>query len=142
MCPMSADPKRQETIEVVNRNWRAKIDSAQAYRDLAVREPDEKRKAILERMAEAEERHAQRWARKLTDLGEPVPTLPDSFGARIKRWFNRAAGPEVTIRRMEAAEDRHEAEFRDQRDHALAAESDVQDFLRDSALEEKAHARM
>jgi vacuolar iron transporter family protein len=142
MRAMSSQPDKKETVEVVKRNWRAEIDSAQAYRDLASREPDEKRKAILERMAEAEERHAQRWAKKLADLGEPMPTIPDSFGTRIKRWFNRAAGPEVTIRRMEAAEDRHEAEFRHQRDNVLAKEADVRDFLRESALEEKAHARM
>ena len=133
---------RQQTVDVVKRNWRAEIDSAQAYRDLATREPDEKRRAILVRMAEAEERHAQRWAKKLVDLGEPIPTIPDSLGTRIKRWFNRAAGPEVTIRRMEAAEDRHEAEFRHQRDNVLAGEADVRDFLQESALEEKAHARM
>jgi len=139
---MPDSKNREETIDVVKRNWRAEIDSAQAYRDLAAREPDEKRKAILLRMAEAEERHAQRWARKLVDLGEPIPTIPDSLGTRIKRWFNRAAGPEVTIRRMEAAEDRHEAEFRHQRDNVLAGETDVQDFLRESAVEEKAHARM
>jgi VIT1/CCC1 family predicted Fe2+/Mn2+ transporter len=42
---------------------------------------------------------------------------------------------------MEAAEERHEAEFRDQAERALAGEHDVQDFLRESALEEKAHAR-
>jgi vacuolar iron transporter family protein len=142
MREMKSEPSNQETVEVVKRNWRAEIDSAQAYRDLAAREPDEKRKAILERMAEAEERHAQRWAKKLADLGEPMPTIPDSFGTRIKRWFNRAAGPEVTIRRMEAAEDRHEAEFRHQADNVLSRETDVQDFLRESALEEKAHARM
>jgi vacuolar iron transporter family protein len=139
---MKSEPNKTETVEVVKRNWRAEIDSAQAYRDLATREPDEKRRAILVRMAEAEERHAQRWEKKLVDLGEPVPKLPDSLGTRIKRWFNRAAGPEITIRRMEAAEDRHEAEFRHQADNVLAAETDVQDFLRESALEEKAHARM
>src|SRR5437763_1299828 len=142
MRAIKSGSDKQETVEAVKRNWRAEIDSAQAYRDLATREPDEKRRAILTRMAEAEERHAQRWAKKLVDLGEPVPTIPDSLGARIKRWFNRAAGPEVTIRRMEAAEDRHEAEFRHQRDNVLAGEADVRDFLQESALEEKAHARM
>ena len=142
--PASAEATagRHETVEVVQRNWRAEIESAQAYRDLAAREPDERRKAILLRMADAEERHAQRWAKKLVDLGAPAPRIPDSLGTRIKRWFNRAAGPEVTIRRMEAAEDRHEAEFRRQRDEVLSGESDVQDFLRESAMEEKAHARM
>jgi VIT1/CCC1 family predicted Fe2+/Mn2+ transporter/rubrerythrin len=132
---------RRETIEVVRRNWRAEVETAQVYRELAAREPDEKRKGILSLMAEAEERHAQRWAKKLVDLGEPLPTLPDTIGRRLKRWLNRALGTDIAIRRMEAAEEKHEAEFRDQRDRALAEEHDVKDFLRESALEEKAHAR-
>ena len=62
---MAAEQKdHQQTIEVVKRNWRAEVETAQTYRDLARREQDEKRKGILLRMAEAEERHAQRetWA--------------------------------------------------------------------------------
>ena len=92
-------------------------------------------------MAEAEERHAQRWVEKLADLGEPIPTIPDSFGRRLQRWLDRALGTEITIRRMEAAEEKHEAAFRDQRERVLADEHDVKDFLRESAVEEKAHAR-
>jgi VIT1/CCC1 family predicted Fe2+/Mn2+ transporter/rubrerythrin len=133
--------RTEETIEVVRRNWRAEVETAQVYRELAEREQDAKRKGILLRMAEAEERHAQRWEKKLVDLGEPVPTLPDTIGRRLKRWLNRALGTEIAIRRMEAAEEKHEAQFRDQRDRALAGEHDVKDFLRESALEEKAHAR-
>ena len=132
---------RNETIEVVKRNWRAEVETAQTYRDLAEREPDEKRKGILLRMAEAEERHAQRWERKLKDLGVDSPILKDTFGRRLNRWWNKVAGANIAIRRMEAAEEKHEAEFRDQADRALAGEQDVQDFLRQTALEEKAHAR-
>ena len=132
---------RQETIEVVERNWRAEVETAQVYRDLAGREPDEKRKGILLRMAEAEERHAQRWEKKLRDLGVEPPIFKDTIGRRLNRWWNKIAGAEIAIRRMEAAEERHEAEFRDQAERALAGEHDVQDFLRESALEEKAHAR-
>jgi vacuolar iron transporter family protein len=141
--PASAETTagRQETIDVVTRNWRAEVETARVYRDLAERESDEKRKGILLRMAEAEERHARRWEKKLVDLGESVPILPDTLGHRVKRWLNRALGTDIAIRRMEAAEERHEAEFRDQRDRALADEHDVKDFLRESALEEKAHAR-
>src|ERR1700720_325707 len=84
----------RETVEVVKRNWRAEVETAQAYRELAARETDEKRKGILNRMAEAEERHAQRWAKKLADLGEPIPTIPDSLGRRLQRWLNRALGTE------------------------------------------------
>src|SRR5947199_5880171 len=139
---MPSDSKdRQETIAVVTRNWQAEVETAQTYRDLAEREIDEKRKAILLRMAEAEERHARRWEKKLMDLGEPVPIIPDSLGRRLSRWLNRALGTDIAIRRMEAAEEKHEAEFRDQRERTLAGEEDVKDFLRDSAMEEKAHAR-
>jgi len=139
--PTTETKDRQETIEVVRQNWRAEVETAQVYRELAEREQDAKRKGILLRMAEAEERHAQRWEKKLVDLGEAVPTLPDTIGRRLKRWLNRALGTEIAIRRMEAAEEKHEAQFRDQRDRALAGEHDVKDFLRESALEEKAHAR-
>ena len=132
---------RQQTIEVVERNWRAEVETAQVYRDLAGRERDEKRKGVLLRMAEAEERHAQRWEQKLKDLGVEPPVLEDTVGRRLNRWWNKIAGAEIAIRRMEAAEERHEAEFHDQAERALAGEQDVREFLRKSALEEKAHAR-
>jgi VIT1/CCC1 family predicted Fe2+/Mn2+ transporter/rubrerythrin len=132
---------RQETIEVVMRNWRAEIETAHTYRDLAKREQDEKRKGILLRMAEAEERHAQRWEQKLRDLDVEPPVLEDTIGRRLNRWWNKIAGANIAIRRMEAAEERHEAEFREQADRALAGEHDVQEFLRQSAVEERAHAR-
>src|ERR1700731_2238196 len=112
---MASEQKNpQRTIVVARRNWQAEVETAQTYRDLAERERDEKRKGILLRMAEAEERHAQRWEKKLVDLGEPVPTLPDTIGRRLNRWLNRALGTEIAIRRMEAAEEKHEAHFRDQ----------------------------
>ena len=141
--PASAEATagRHETVEVVKRNWRAEVETAQVYRELAAREIDEKRKGILNRMAEAEERHAQRWAEKLADLGEPIPTIPDSLGRRLQHWLNHALGTEIAIRRMEAAEEKHEAAFRDQRERVLADEQDVKEFLRESAVEEKAHAR-
>jgi VIT1/CCC1 family predicted Fe2+/Mn2+ transporter/rubrerythrin len=139
--PTDGSKDRQETVEVVRRNWRAEVETAQVYRDLAEREQDEKRKGILLRMAEAEERHAARWERKLRDMGEPVPQLPDTIWTRFKRRFTRALGTDIAIRRMEAAEEKHEREFSAQRDRALANEQDVREFLRTSALEEKAHAR-
>jgi len=134
-------PKR-ETVEVVQRNWRAEVETAQVYRDLAERENDEKRKGILLRMAEAEERHAARWEQKLRDMGEPVPALANTVWTRFKRRFTRSLGTDIAIRRMEAAEEKHEREFSEQRNRALANEHDVQEFLRTSALEEKAHARV
>src|SRR6185295_6751483 len=136
-----AETPRKETVDVVLKNWRAEVETAQVYRDLAARESDEKRKGILIRMAEAEERHARRWKQKLLDMGEPIPVLTENIWTRFKRRFTRSLGTDIAIRRMEAAEEKHEREFSAQRDRALAGEQDVQEFLRTSALEEKAHAR-
>src|SRR6201987_3302883 len=132
---------RQQTIEVAKRNWQAEIETAQTYRDLAERERDERRKGVLLRMAEAEERHAQRWEKTLKDLGVESPVYKDTFSRRFNRWWNKIAGAEIAIRRMEATEERQEAQFHDQAQHAFAGETDVQEFLRKSAIEEKAHAR-
>src|SRR3954470_22862630 len=139
--PEGGKKGKSETIDVIKRNWRAEVDSARVYRDLAAREKDEKRQGILRRMAEAEERHAQRWEQKLRDMAEPVPEIRESAWDRFKRKFTRSLGTGVAIRRMEAAEEKHEKEYSAQRDRALAGESDVQEFLRTTALEEKAHAR-
>src|SRR5437867_7948743 len=132
---------RPETIEIVQRNWQAEVETAQTYRDLAERERDVKRKGILLRIAEAEERHAQRWERKLRDLGAEPPVYKETIARRFNRWWNKIAGAEIAIRRMEATEERQEAQFQDQAERAFAGEKDVQEFLRKSALEEKAHAR-
>src|SRR3954469_13730362 len=120
---MAAEQKdHQQTINAARRNWQAEVETAQTYRDLAGREHDEKRKGILLRMAEAEERHAQRWEKKLQDLGAALPVLKDTLSRRLNRWWNKVAGADIAIRRMEAAEEKHEAQFRDQRDRALAGE--------------------
>src|SRR6266576_1227454 len=137
----SSESRSKQTIDVVKRNWRAEVETAQTYRDLAERERDERRKGVLLRMAEAEERHARRWETKLRDLGAEAPVLKNTIGRRLSRWWNKIAGADIAIRRMEATEERQEAEFHDQAERALAGEQDVQEFLRKSALEEKAHAR-
>src|SRR5215216_6630803 len=135
------DSQDRQTIDVAKRNWQAEVETAETYRDLAEREPDQKRKGILLRMAEAEDRHAQRWENELRELGAEPPVYEHTIARRLNRWWNKIAGADVAIRRMEATEERQEAEFQDQAQRAFAGETDVQDFLRHSALEEKAHAR-
>src|SRR5438034_9417223 len=96
----------QQTIDAARRNWQAEVETAQTYRDLAGRERDERRKAVLLRMAEAEERHAQRREKKLRDLGEEPPVLKDTLKRRVSRWWHKIAGAEIGSRRVEASEER------------------------------------
>src|SRR5437868_312805 len=91
---MAAEQKdHQQTIDAAMRNWQAEVETAQTYRDLAEREPDEKRKGILIRMAEAEERHAHRWEEKLRDMGQPIPTVKDSSWRRLNGDLLAISGP-------------------------------------------------
>src|SRR5205809_656489 len=87
---MAAEQRdHQQTIDAARRNWKAEVETAQTYRDLAQRERDEKRRGILLRMAEAEERHAQRWEGKLKELGAEAPVYRDTIGRRLNRWWNK-----------------------------------------------------
>jgi len=45
--------------------WRREVEAAHTYRLLAGRESDQKRRDILLRLAEQEDRHAERWAERI-----------------------------------------------------------------------------
>jgi VIT1/CCC1 family predicted Fe2+/Mn2+ transporter/rubrerythrin len=133
-------PTHDDLIESLRENWNAEIHSARTYRELAAAEKDERRKGVLLRMAEAEERHAARWAKKLREHGiEPVAT--ESWRERLDCWWNRHAGTEVAIRRLEAAEDRDNARYTAQQKHALGQDQEAQQILKEIAREEKAHGK-
>lgn len=136
------NPKDAKTVAALQANWRAEHETALVYRDLAANETDEKRRGILLRMAEAEERHALRWEKKLHELGAEPPRLRNDWRHRFKRWWNRAAGADVAIRRMEAAEDRDKERYQAQRESELGGTDEEKEFLRQTALEEKAHSRI
>jgi rubrerythrin len=130
-----------EAVRVLRRNWLAEKESARVYRDLAESEQNTKRREVLIRMAEAEERHADRWEKKLAELGGTTPAFGDGAAHALRRWVNRMLGTETTIRRMEAAEDRHTAEYNAQA-QVLGRDEDARRILKEIAVEEKAHAKM
>ncbi len=139
--PDSRDREVSEAIDLLQQNWRDEKESARVYRELAAELKDEHRRAILLRLAEAEERHAARWERKLADLGSGPPTLADTWSRRLNRWWNRRAGLQVAVHRLEAAEDRDTAKYEAQR-KILARDREAQSALKEISIEEKAHARV
>jgi VIT1/CCC1 family predicted Fe2+/Mn2+ transporter/rubrerythrin len=128
-------------VKALEKNWRAEIQSARMYRELAEAEKDPKRKAVLSRMAQAEDRHTARWAKKLKDHGIE-PLAADNWRQRLNRWWNRKAGTAIAIRRMEAAEDRDNARYTAQQKLALGQDQEAQQILREIAREEKAHGKV
>jgi vacuolar iron transporter family protein len=129
-----------QLIAALQQNWRREVEGARTYRDLAARETDTNKRAILERLAEAEERHAVKWEGKLAELGASPPPLAFTWRDRLQRFINRGIGTDAALRRMEAAEDvdiaRYEAHARSVSDAEAAS------MLREVRREEEAHGRV
>lgn len=92
-----------QLIRELRKMWRKEWEAAQAYRHVAQLEQDERRRAILHKLADVEEGHAAAWAKKIEALGGQAPTqkppLPTSM---------RYAPPEVILEKMEQEEEKIE----------------------------------
>ncbi len=132
----------REIIRALEDNWRAEKESARLYHELSESEADPKRKAILRKLADAEEQHAARWEKRLSELGVTVGLPEDGLGSRISRWFNRNVGTDIAIQRLEAAEERHKSHYEAQGASVLGPDAAACSILHDIAKEEKAHAHV
>jgi VIT1/CCC1 family predicted Fe2+/Mn2+ transporter/rubrerythrin len=131
---------RRELIAALQQNWQREMEGVRTYRNLAQNERDKARRNVLEKLAEAEARHAQKWERKLTELGAEPPTERLTPGTRFKGWLHRQLGTEAALRSIENEEDkdiaRYEAQARSIND------TDAQNMLREVRREEEGHGRI
>ena len=111
MADTLADAKRGRLVDALQHNWQAEMEGAATYRGLAERESDPARAAVLRKLAEAEQRHAERWERRLIELGAPIPTYSGSPTGNADSFANRVGGPESALRRVELGERAHIAEY-------------------------------
>src|SRR5438270_12581510 len=112
------DAKNLATVEKM---WRREVEAATTYRLLAGREHDEKRKSILIRLAEQEDKHATRWAERITAATGRAPDAKEV--ERGLSWFQRISDPSVVLHRLEQEENKAEAEY----DQLLARLTDSTD---------------
>src|SRR5207247_3477089 len=86
----SSKPSPQDLYRYQD-NFLREQDGIALYRALAKAEKDEARAEIFERLAKAEERHAARWARLLTNNGAAIPTYATGWRVQLlgllSRWF-------------------------------------------------------
>ena len=131
---------KAQLIAALQQNWRREREGALTYTDLAAREKDMNKRAILLRLAQAEEGHAAKWERKLAELGAEPPVFKPSMVERLRGWVRRNIGTDAALRQMEAAEDvdiaRYEAHARAVSDEEAAR------MLREVRREEEAHGRV
>jgi VIT1/CCC1 family predicted Fe2+/Mn2+ transporter/rubrerythrin len=130
---MSIDKVNLATVEKM---WRREVEAAHTYRLLAEREHDRNRRDILLRLAEQEDKHAVRWADRITLATgrSPDPGVVE----RGLSWFQRVGDPSVVLHRLEQEETRTEAEY----DQLVARLSDPIDrqIAEEAMLEERDHA--
>ncbi|GAC1367388.1 MAG: hypothetical protein NVSMB32_12370 [Actinomycetota bacterium] len=84
--------------------WRGEIEAQAVYDALARREKDERRAAVLRRMADAEAGHLERVEARMRELGVPIP---DPAGVKLSAWQRlqvRTAPVERVLAAREAAE--------------------------------------
>src|SRR5262252_8873948 len=126
----------QANLTTVERMWRREVEAAHTYKLLAARETDARRRSILLRLAEQEDKHAARWSERLVAATGRVPDP-----AEVERgltWFQRIGDPSVVLHRLEQEETKAEAEYED----LMKRLSDPIDrrIAEDAMVEERDHA--
>jgi len=123
-------------LATVEKMWRREVEAAHTYKLLAHRERDSKRRDLLLRMAAQEDKHAARWAERITAATGHAPDPTDV--ERGLTWFQRISDPALVFQRLEQEENRAEAEY-DQLLSRLNNPTDRQ-IAEDAMREEREHA--
>ncbi|HEY2990968.1 MAG TPA: VIT1/CCC1 family protein [Candidatus Binatia bacterium] len=104
-------------------NYLAEMDGVALYRALAEVEKDKKRAAIFARLAQAEERHAKRWAGLLKSAGAAVPQYRPTVRVRLLGLLARLFGTERVLPVVTELEAKDENRYAEQPEAAgLSAE--------------------
>jgi VIT1/CCC1 family predicted Fe2+/Mn2+ transporter/bacterioferritin (cytochrome b1) len=126
---------QRKLIEALEANWRTEMEGAATYRTLADLEADPCRTAVLHQLAEAEARHAERWAGRIRELGGSPPSDSTHTPQRVVISTARAQGLDAALQRIEAIEEEHIEAY-----HAQARSLDdaasvriIEDLVRDEA---------
>jgi vacuolar iron transporter family protein len=96
-------------LATVEKMWRREVEAAATYRHLAGRERDPKRKDILNRLAEQEEKHAARWSERIALTTGRAPD-PKEVEQGLS-WVQRISDPNVVLHRLEQEENKAEEEY-------------------------------
>ncbi len=133
MAPNKIDKVNLATVEKM---WRREVEAAATYKHLANREKDPKRRDILLRLAEQEDKHAARWSERIAASSGHTPDPKEV--ERGLSWFQRISDPNVVLHRLEQEENKAEAEY----EQLMARLSDPLDrqIAEEAMHEERDHA--
>jgi len=127
------DKTNLATVEMM---WRREVEAATTYKHLANREHNPMRRDILLRLAQQEDKHAERWSER---IAAATGRTPDRKAVEHGlSWFQRISDPNVVLHRLEQEENKAEAEY----DQLMSRLSDPDDrkIAEEAMLEERDHA--
>ena len=92
------------------RNLQGEVDGSFLYRRLAALEKDPALAGLYERLAESEDRHADLWRKRLSDLSEAGVAGP-SRRARLLSWLAGRIGPGLLVQVLAGTERRSRKDY-------------------------------
>lgn len=110
-------PSREDLNRYAN-NYLREQDGIALYQALAEAEKDPVRSQIFERLAQAEQRHAARWARLLKNHGMPIPSYRRSLRIAVLGWLSRRFGTQHILPVVTGLESRDQDMYRGQAEAA------------------------
>jgi VIT1/CCC1 family predicted Fe2+/Mn2+ transporter/rubrerythrin len=130
------NPTDKVNLATVQRMWRREVEAAHTYKLLAEREHDAKRRNILLRLADQEDRHAARWSERIALATGRTPDRQEI--ERGLTWFERISDTSVVLHRLEQEENRAEEEY----EQLMARLTDPEDrrIAEEAMHEERDHA--
>lgn len=137
---MANKPKNEKLIEGLQAAWKRELAGARTYRELARRARSAEQRDILNRLATAEERHAEKWAARLGELGSAPPAFRESFVERARRWVLVQSGTETALRNIEATEESDTNAYAELAKEA--SEEKDRAAVHATQIEEKTHGRL
>lgn len=141
MSSSSPSKNNEHLLATLEHNWQAEMQGAATYRELAAMEHDKRREALLIKLAEAEERHASRWADRIKELGgqDPAGRGLNVGATRQITLTAQVSDLDTALRRAEAVEEAHVKEYRAQAE--ALGDPAISTILEELSRDESGHAR-
>ncbi|HVN47718.1 MAG TPA: VIT1/CCC1 transporter family protein [Bacteroidota bacterium] len=130
----------KQFITNLKQAWRDEMNSAANYRAMAAQEKNPERKSILDRMADAEDKHAARWAARLKELGVEVGAYKASLAETMRRKAILKSDPAIAAQMLEDGEAGADSLYGKMIE--MAESEEEKNVLKEVQLEENAHSLM
>ena len=127
-------------IQGLQAAWKREIAGVKTYRALAQRAGTTAERDILNRLADAETRHAETWITRLKELGSAPPEFRESIFERAWRWVLVQSGTENALRQIEMNEESDTAAYAELA--KSATEEKDRAAVRATESEERVHGKL